>query len=91
MSARSARTNRNFASNNSVSTRNLARSNTNARANRFASNGRHHRHHRGGGWWNPGYGYYDDYAGYDTCYQYTWTPRGYRYVNTCAPDYYGAY
>jgi hypothetical protein len=90
MSARSARANRNFASNRGVNTRSLARSNTNARANRFAMNGRnHHRHRRGGG--SYGYDYYDDYAGYDTCYQYTWTPRGYRYVNTCASEYYGAY
>lgn len=95
MSARSHRANRNFASNRGVNTRSLARVNTNTRANRYAMNGRHHhrhhRHHRGG-WWYPGYAFYGDYAGYDTCYQYVWTPRGYRYVNTCASDYYyGAY
>lgn len=102
MSARSHRANRNFASRNFTSNRNvnsprLARSNVNtARVNRQAAvNGRHHHHHRRhhrGGRWYPGYAFYGDYAGYDTCYRYAWTARGYRYVNTCAPDYYyGAY
>jgi hypothetical protein len=102
LSARSHRAHRNFASQNftsnrSINARRLARANVNtSRVNRQAAvNGRHHhrhhRHHRGGGWWYPGFAYYDDYAGYDTCYQYLWTPRGYRYVNTCASDYYGVY
>lgn len=97
MSARSHRANRNFASNRGVNTRSLARSNVNtARVNRQAAvDGRHHHHHRRhhrGGRWYPGYAFYGDYAGYDTCYRYAWTARGYRYVNTCAPDYYyGAY
>lgn len=98
MSARSHRAHRNYASRDFTSNRNMnsrhhTRSNVNtARVNRQAAvsgrHHRHHRHHRGGGWWNPGYAVYGDYAGYDTCYRYAWTPRGYRYVNTCASDYY---
>lgn len=74
--------------------------NSSSRSSRFDREGRrhahdgnhrHHRHHRhvvAGGWWFPGY--YDDYA-YSGCYQYSWTPFGYRYVNVCEPGYYGAY
>jgi hypothetical protein len=94
--------NRNFTGNRSarinnrnIGTRNLA---VNNRGNNFARNGRYasndrHRHHGRGGWGWPGYFYggYDDYAGYDSCYQYVWTPGGYAYVNTCGSNYYGVY
>jgi hypothetical protein len=63
-----------------------ARVNTSARVNsirvnngnRWAGNG-HHRHRHGIGI----YGGYDDYAGYDECWQHRLTPFGYRYVNVC--------
>ena len=48
------------------------------RGNRWAGNG-HHRHRHGIGI----YGGYDDYAGYDDCWQHRLTPFGYRYVNVC--------
>lgn len=80
-----------------VNSQNFAAANTRSmRRDRVASNNwqndrhhRHHRHHRNFGFYfdTPDY-YYDDYAGYDTCYQYLWTRYGYRYVNTCASDYY---
>jgi hypothetical protein len=44
---------------------------------------RHHRHHRN---FFPGaaFGFYDDdYALYDTCWDYVWTPAGYERVYTC--------
>lgn len=77
--------NRNFARQ-----QNFANARVNSRNARVASN-RHHRHHHrrhfNGFAFFPDSGYYDDYAGYDTCYQYVWTRWGYRYVNTCGPDY----
>lgn len=101
-SSRNFHTNRNAASRNAVTPQRLGRagnftqqkSYANSRSARTAWN-HHHRHHRrhvrgGGFWWFPDYAY-GDYAGYDTCYQYVWTQFGYRYVNTCGPDYYGAY
>jgi hypothetical protein len=54
---------------------NTARGNN---GNRWAGNGRH-RHRHGIGI----YGGYDDYAGYDDCWQHRLTPFGYRYVNVC--------
>jgi hypothetical protein len=89
--SRSIQSNRSVNVNRSVNTRNLSansRNFTRNSNNRMASNGHRHHRHGGGGWW-PGYFYggYDDYAGYDNCYQYAWTPGGYRYVNTCGSDY----
>jgi hypothetical protein len=55
--------------------------------NRFALNDRHHHHHHHR-FFFPGFVYDDSYASYDTCYQYVWTPYGYRYVNVCVSDYY---
>ncbi len=82
----------NRAANRSLTNRNLAvQNNRLARNNRVAMNGRHghhRRHFRGGGFYPY---YYDDYAGYDACYQYVWTAGGYRYVDTCTSDYYGVY
>ncbi len=57
--------------------------------NRFAFNDRHHRHHNH--FFYPGFFYGDSYASYDSCYQYAWTPYGYRYVNVCGPNYYYGY
>ena len=80
-----------------VNARNFAAADTRSlRHDRVASNNwrhdrhhRHHRHHRNFAFYfdTPDF-YYDDYASYDSCYQYVWTRYGYRYVNTCAPDYY---
>ncbi len=82
------------------SARNFAAADTRSlRRDRVASNNwrhdrhhRHHRHHRNFAFYfdTPGF-YYDDYASYDSCYQYVWTRYGYRYVNTCASDYYNVY
>jgi hypothetical protein len=93
---RSANVYRGNRGNRGVNARNFASANSRSvnRNNRMAWNGRHHRHHRGGGvfFWGPGYGdYYDDYAAYNDCYQYVWTRYGYRYVDTCSSLYYGVY
>jgi hypothetical protein len=88
--SRNVNVNRNFNRNVNVN-RNF---NRNVNVNRFASNDfRHHRHHRRHFRDNVFFDVVigDDYAAYDSCYQYIWTRYGYRYVNVCAPDYYYYY
>lgn len=85
--------------NRNVNARNFAAADTRSlRRDRVASNNwrhdrhhRHHRHHRNFVYFGTPDFYYDDYAAYDGCYQYVWTRYGYRYVNTCATDYYSVY
>ena len=82
-----------------LNARNFAAVNTRSSRDRIASNDwrhdrhhRHHRHHRNFAFYfdTPDF-YYDDYASYDSCYQYVWTRYGYRYVNTCTSYYYNVY
>jgi hypothetical protein len=67
-------------------TRNFANNGSrNWNGDRWAWNGRHHRHN---GWWLP-YAAFGAYAAYDYCWQTQWTPNGYQRVYVCGPDQYG--
>jgi hypothetical protein len=78
---------------------NQARTNiqSNIRSDRWAGNSgdwRLRRHHRNFGFVPfAAYGdfYGDDYAAYDTCWDYVWTPAGYERVYVCgAPGFYAS-
>jgi hypothetical protein len=99
IATRSFKSNRNFANvrssrnvvttqSRSLSGRNFARTNN---GQRWAWNGRHHRHNRG--WWLPGLalGSYGLYSAYDNCWDTVWTPSGYQRVYVCGPDNYNYY
>jgi hypothetical protein len=72
------RTTQNFAVNNNTRTWN---------GQKWASNGRHHRHHDRFFGFVP-FAAYDDYAFYDNCWQTIWTPSGYQRVFVCEQNGY---
>lgn len=82
---------------NFVSNQGRTQIQSNIRNDRIASSGnwgrhdRHHRHHRFVPFAAFGDFGYDDYATYDSCWDYAWTPAGYQRIYICGGPGYAYY